>query len=434
MTLGSLAKHGAGAFRLGIALVVVVGVVAVHLRGVLLGERTFCSFDDQVFLLHPVLSYIGSSYSAGSIPLWCPNLMGGFSLNDYAQFSVFQPFLIAGYLFGIDGGTNPLSYDIAIAIHFCIFAFGIYYLCRCSKASFLVSLLISIASVIVGPLEGGAAWVNILAATAFAPYVFGGVVAIMNGNRGKVHRVAIACGVALCVLSNPSQPTILLLLSASVLVCLYIVKDYVAIKDGRMWLVIVSVGTGALFSSPYFRGVYLSMSESYRWTGHGAPITAKSAVAFQDFFSSSLHFDQLSGIILRDTKGPEVCHPYLGGAIIASVGLIVYSLCTSSYDRRREISLVILFSMLMLLISMGPDLGLKGILYRIPGLNRIRQADRILPFFYLGFVVVIGLSISSIRHARTTSLSSLALIFGPYLIFSLSSVSGGGVEYCSDTC
>ena len=120
---------------------VLLGILAILWGKLLDSTHSFSTFQDNVFLNHPLFYFISHTFSSGEWPYWINSILGGFPIYTNPLISIFYPF----YFFHFGLYQSPLEVitqlHYVVLFHIVVLHFNTYVLLRILRLPILASLV-----------------------------------------------------------------------------------------------------------------------------------------------------------------------------------------------------------------------------------------------------------------------------------------------------
>jgi len=378
--------------RDGITVLLLAGLVLAVFWRATLGGIFF--FGDIYELHYPLRSVYAEGLRRWALPLWTPNVMGGYPLLAEGQLgALYPPNLVLHALFPV-----PVALNIFILGHFVLAGIGAYAFARQLKLGRLASVCTGLVYALGGFMVAHLNHINIVACAAWMPWLFLLTERIL-GTDSPEHRARdpalLGCIVGLELLAGHAQIA-LLTLAATGAYALYLT-----------WAVQPGIRRLSLFAFPLLLGVGMAAVQllpSYELT----QASVRSEGLDPDFFASfSLHPLCLITLLWPFILGNP--YPNASVELVGYVGwlpLLLAILAPFVVRRPAEPTLRsskrTLFFAGLALVALALALGrwnpMYMLLVRLPGLNLFRVPARYLYWFSFAAAVLAGMGLDKLSR------------------------------------
>jgi hypothetical protein len=382
----------------------------------------FGPFLDNVHIYGPIFSEVSRLALSGSVPYYLPDIGTGFPVFESPHFSILYPL----YFFGLLNYGGPLASLYTLTnltlLHMFIFYLNLYVLLRCATVPPWAAYLGASVGMLAWNTQLYASWITVTASYAWLPLVLAGGVLLLRfpGKTCGILVLSIAAG--LLALASASQSVIhaavaslMLLTTGFVWLCL---ERRFADLRRVAWSLAVCSGIAFGLAGAAILPMYIATGGMIRHIGAGAAVIGHAHIPWENFNLHQLTLDQITGTVIRPTWINIIGSPYVG-----SLGLIGI-LATSIYFHRldpfpRMLALAFgVISLYGLLSGFGTNLGLAYINFRLPFIDKIREAGRHLVLFVIGVSFLSGLGYSLLTRSfqRYTQNHRVHLLIFPTIL------------------
>jgi hypothetical protein len=359
-------------------------------------DRAFALFNDNEFLLGPLLSAMSAAIAHGDWPLRIDTVLGGVPLYNLTQLSPLYPFYLAAL--PIWGGPFEAVHSLhwITLAHLLVLEVNMYVFLRAAGAS-RPAAVTGAALVAFGANSFAyAIWVNITAPYAWFPLYLAGVLGILEAPTRLRHSAIALAAIVLLTLASPAQPLIHAILMTGVLVVAHAIagaRDGRWATDRRAWWRIAAVGVAAvLLTAPVLLPAVLEFRDMLRWVGPFPPVTGYQPIPFAAFLIDQLSLADLGGVLFR-FRSPAVGDPFVG---VVTVALAAVALATRP---RSWLTVTLAVVAAYALVSAaGSNLGLAYVNYHLPLLNKIREPGRFLVLFQFALGALAAFGVDALRR------------------------------------
>ena len=376
--------------RDGIAVLLLAGLVLAVFWRATLGGIFF--FGDIYQLHYPLRSVYAEGLRRLALPLWTPDVMGGYPLLAEGQLgALYLPNLVLHALFPV-----PVALNIFILGHFVLAGIGAYAFARRLKLGRVASICTGLVYALGGFMVAHLNHVNIVACAAWLPWLFLLTDRVLEADASGHHaRDAALLGfiVGLEFLAGHAQIALLTLVATGGY-ALYLA-----------WVVRPGIRRLGLFALPLLLGVALAAAQllpSYELT----QASVRSEGLDPDFFASfSLHPLYLVSLLWPFILG----NPYPNASIelVGYVGWLplLLAILAPFVVRRpaepttRSSRLTFFFAGLALValaLALGRWNPIYMLLVRLPVLNLFRVPARYLYWFSFAAAVLAGMGLDGL--------------------------------------
>jgi glycosyltransferase involved in cell wall biosynthesis len=408
-------------------------------------ERSFGIWQDNEFLISPILRSMSNQSQGNGIPSYLPEFLGGLDIQGFSQFTPFYPLYFIGSSIFNTPASAIQGLNLLVHLHLLIFVFGAYFLLRILGVNGFVAAFGGILLVFNSNTLNYSAWINILAGYSWLPWILGALFRALKKNSYASWSVFYFFCLML-IFASPSQPMI----HAFLLVGILITSEWMGTRKK-------SFSRGSFLSSlrkclllfpiflalvgPVLGPAIVSIGNQIRWIGNFPAVKGYSKIPFEAFLTSQLEFEEISDLIFPPTSSLEVGGAYLGLIVF---GLVIYGLFHLYSQRVWKVFFFV--GLYSLLSAFGSNLGFAYLNYNIPLLNLIREPGRFLVIVHLTFGICAALSLNDLCRklskkvdrvhlsseiSGTDLLRKTAIFLGAGMIFSLSLLQSNLVNWKS---
>jgi hypothetical protein len=361
------------------------------------GAWSVATFQDNTYLLLPLLSHMARSVARGEFPYWIDTIAGGLPLYDTPQLSATYPF----YFLGLGLYADPVralvhAHHVAL-FHVLLAEANTYVMLRLLGLGPVPAVLGASLFGLGANLFTYTVWINIVAAYAWLPLVVGGTVLVLEDRRVRTGVLLGAAALALLIMAHPAQP----LIHAA-----YLVAALWAFRAGRLAirrelgaLVRVTRNLGALaglalvVASPALVPAALATGEAIRFLGQAPPLLGHARVPFEASLVGQYEPALLLGALIP-FKSPDVVgspHVGAGAVFLALLGLL-------RVRRAWVVGPLAAVAVWGLLSATGSHLGLAQLNHQLPLLNRIREPARHLTLYALSAAALAAFGLAGLQE------------------------------------
>jgi hypothetical protein len=400
----------------------------------------FAPVLDNVFIYGPIFSEVSRLWLSGTVPYYLPDIGTGFPVFNTPHFSILYPF----YFFGWLNYGSPLASLYTLTnltlLHILIFYANLYVLLRCATITPWASYIGASVGMLAPNTGLYASWIAITASYAWLPLVLAGAVLLLRfpGKACGILVFSIAAG--LLALATASQPVIhcalmCLILFAAGVIWMCLERRFTDIWR-LAWSLAACTSIALGLAGAAIVPMYVAMGEMIRIVAPHAWVIGHARIPWEVFNLWQLPLRQAMGIVIKPTWTAILGSPYVG-----PLGLIGALLAAIHFRRLNAFLrvLVVAFGAIGiygLLSAFGTNLGLAYVNFRLPFINRIREAGRHLVLFVIAvsFLSGIGYSLAAAsleqykkgRNARLLILPTILLLIFTGFIFWELRQSGDG--------
>ena len=360
-------------------------------------DRSFALFADNEFFLGPILSSMSAVLSNGEWPLRMDTILGGVSLYNLPQLSVFYPFyFIVSPIFA---GPVDVMYSMhwIVLIHILIFEVNMYIFLRVIGNSRIASLVGAVLVAFSANSFSYAGWINIVAPYSWLPLYLAGIIGVLKHPRSIGYSAMALGAIVLLTLASPAQPLIHAIF-LTVVFMLAFWRHQSRIGEANQLLhpfsrICIVAAIALLLVSPVMLPALLDLKNMIRWIGPFPPVVGNGRIPFEAFLIDQLSIAELGGVFFK-FQAHAVGQQFVGVVTIAlaSVALI-------KPNKTWIIMAVIFIAAYSLISATGSNLGLAYVNHIIPILNKIREPSRFLVLFQFAVGVLASIGIDEIRKA-----------------------------------
>ncbi|HZR06183.1 MAG TPA: hypothetical protein VFA61_10200 [Candidatus Udaeobacter sp.] len=402
----------------------------------------FGPFLDNVHIYGPIFSEVSRLALSGSVPYYLPDIGTGFPIFESPHFSILYPF----YFFGLLSYGGPLASLYTLThltlLHLFVFYVNLYVLLRCATVPPWAAYVAASVGMLAWNTQLYASWITVTASYAWLPLVLAGGVLLLRfpGKPSGILVFSVAAG--LLALASPSQAVIhaglsCLLLFATGIAWLCLQKRFVDIWHLACSLLLCG---GIIFglAGAALLPTYIATDEMIRHVGAGATVIGHAHIPWKSFNLYQLSLNQAAGVVIRPGWIAIVGSPYVGPLGVVGVLLAgIYFRQLNSFTRMLVMAFGVI-GLYGLLSGFGTNLGLAYINFRLPLIDKIREAGRHLILFVIGVSFLSGLGYSLFeqsfqRYKQSDRIRPLILpailgvIFAGIILWELLPTSHGGL-------
>ncbi len=369
----------------------------------------FGPFKDNVHLYGPIFSEISRLASSGDVPYYLPDIGTGFPVFESPHFSILYPF----YFFGLLNYGGPVASlytltDLTL-LHIFVFYVNLYVLLRCSTVPPWAAYVGASVGMLARNTELYASWITITASYAWLPLVLAGGVLLLRFPGKACGMLVFSIAAGLLALASASQPVIHAALSCLILFAAGVVWFALQRRFADLWRLawslVICIGIAFGLAGAAVVPMYLATDKMIRAIGGGAAVIGHARIPWAHFNLHQLTLDQAAGILIRPTWIQNVVgSPYVGPlGVIGTLSAVIYF---RRLDRFLRVLAVAFGAIALygLLSGFGTNLGLAYVNFRVPLLNRIREAGRYLVLFVIGISFLSGVGCTllarNLRHYK----------------------------------
>ncbi len=378
------------------ALAALVALWVVFMWTAFGADRSFALFNDNEFLLGPLLSAMSAAIADGAWPLRIDTVLGGVPLYNLTQLSPLYPFYLAALPIWGDPIEAMHSLHWITLAHLLVLEVNMYVFLRTAGASRLAAVTGAALVAFGANSFAYAMWVNITAPYAWLPLYLAGILGILDSPRRLRHSAIALAAIVLLTLASPAQPLIHAILMTGVLVAAHAIARARSGRwaaDREAWWRIAAIGVAAvLLTAPILLPTVLEFGDMLRWVGAFPPVTGYERIPFEAFLVDQLSLADLGGVLFR-FRGPAVGDPFVG---VVTVALAAVALATRP---RSWLTVTLAVVALYALASAtGSNLGLVHVNYQLPFLNKIREPGRFLVLFQFAVGALAAFGLDALRR------------------------------------
>lgn len=368
------------------ALLVLAGVVGLVTWPLALGIGIYAESDTFTFFF-PVFTFLHASVKAGELPLWTPDIFGGFPLLAEGQIGALYPPALAAVV--LDPPTE--GFLLLRLFHIALAVAGTYLFTRSLGVAPLGGVVGALAFGLGSFVVGQQHHANLLAATAWLPLLLACVERALGSAGWAAQRMIALAALVLGVeaLATHVQP---LMLSGALLVGYVLARQgWVAARawreqgglaGGRAALLVLAdasatllfvCAVGAMIAAAQILPLYELSQESWRASGW----------SYQDATEYSLPPINLVTLLLpfffRTPDGGQ-WSLWQAWEVVVYVGVVplVLAVVASLAVRRWAVTFFTLVALASGLVSLGgyAPFGLYELLWHVPGMHLQRAPAR----------------------------------------------------------
>jgi len=397
--------------RVAAPLIALVGIWVLFVYGVLGPEHSFALFQDNEFLLAPILSHMSSVVRSGEWPLWMDTVLGGVPLFNLTQLSAYYPFYFLPLpLFG-DPFEASRSMHLLTLGHLFIFLVNSYVLMRAIGVSRFAALAGATLIVFNANTLGYSVWINIISPYTWFPLYIAGVIQLFAAPTSIRAQAMTLVPIVLLTLASPAQP---LIHAVFVTVVLAIAHGFSKLVGGERWLLVKGYATllgvaviAMLLSAPVLYPAVADFGDMIRWVGAFPPVMGNDRIPFEAFLTDQISARELVGVVFQVGKQLAVGSQYVG---LLPIALAAFALAA---PQRHWVVLPLAFlAVYALLSSTGSHLGFAQLNYEIPLINKIREPSRFLFLAHFAIGLLAAMAIDGLAKFAFSRASNEP-IWGP---------------------
>ena len=347
-------------------------------------------FGDIVGQFYPVRVAFDRALAEGRLPLWAPNVMGGYPLHAEAEGGFLYP--IGVILTWLLAPIPALNYQLLL--HLALAGLGTYIYCRAIKLDALPAAVGGSVFMLSGFLVAHLNHVSIVSAAVWLPFVLLLVELMLRRPRVGPYAVLLALVIGIQFTAGHAQVSFLTLLAAG----LYVLF-------GAAWMFLEGEGLGRplLLLLAFGAAVLLGLGLAAPQLLHTVELTdlsVRSGGLSGDYFLSfSLPPPYIATFLLPFLNGdplgstaPATAVEWCGYAGVLPLVLAVYAVV---FRRDRQTLFFLLLAVLALALAIGQWNPLYDNLARVPVFNLFRVPAR---YLYLYTFAVAALSALGIQR------------------------------------
>jgi hypothetical protein len=363
----------------------------------------FGPFLDNVHIYGPIFSEVSRLALSGWVPYYLPDIGTGFPVFESPHFSILYPL----YFFGLLSYGGPLASlytltDLTL-LHLFVFNVNLYFLLRCATVPPWAAYVGASVGMLAWNTQLYASWITITASYAWLPLVLAGGILLLRfpGKKSGILVFSIAAG--LLALASASQSVIHAAMSALILLTagiawLCLERRFADLRRVA-WSLVVCGGIAFGLAGAATLPMYIATGQMIRHIGAGAAVIGHAHIPWENFNLHQLTLDQITGIVIRPNWINIVGSPYVGP--LGLVGVLVTAIYFHRLDpfpRMLALAFGVIF-LYGLLSGFGTNLGLAYINFRLPFIDKVREAGRHLVLFVIGVSFLSGLGYSLLARS-----------------------------------
>ena len=328
------------------------------------------------------------------LPLWTPYFYSGHPLLAIPENYMFDLNFILIYLFG----NIYLAMNLSLLLYLFIAGAGMYLLSynlsKSKNAAFISAILYMLNGFVHSFLIVG--HINLFEGYALIPFIFLFTYRALKERNWILYSILSGIFFALQILSG----SFILFFYTALIVAFFILFNLIGGRLGNSLTKSFLVGVIILLVSLGLASIkFLPTMEFTDMSSRGAK------VSFNEFLGHPLDFKNILRIAVSNFKYDDIS---------AAVGLIGFAFVAFGLlDYKRK--LVLFFLLLMMFsIMLASNLYLGGIIYKIPGFDRLRHVERALVLFSFSASLLAAygfVSVSEIMRRRSFFLKFENIIF-----------------------
>lgn len=378
-------------------------------RKSLTGNHSFGIWQDNEFLISPLLHSLGEKNSWLGLETYLPEFLGGLSLDSFAQFSTLYPFYFIGSALFESPISSIESLNLLIHLHLLIFSFGSYYLARSLSCSRLVAIICALFVVFNANTLNYATWLNIIAPYSWLPWILFFLIQALEKNLYR-YWVFFFFTSILLLLASPAQPVIhTFFLVAFISLAKYLSVRKNPAKKKPYFSTIKKFVIGFPFFvialSPILVPLLVAAARQIRWIGDYPPVIGFSKIPFEGFLTTQVEISEIPNMLFPPTVGREIGSVHFGPIILT---LLIYGLL--KLNKNLYWKTFFFIGVYCLFSSFGNNFGFAQINYHIPLINAIREPSRFLVLSHLcfGICAALGMNEAMLRLQKASRGKRLA--------------------------
>ncbi len=355
----------------GIALLALTLAPFIYFFPATLGQAVFSAGDLPRFF-YPIQIELARRLAEGQLPLWTPDLQGGFPLLAESQVGALYP--VNWILYRVL--PVPLAISYTILGHLAWAAVGMFLFARAARLSTPSALLAGIAFAFGGFFLARFQILTIIVEAAWLPWLF-----FLREQRERDRRgrwfVAESLAVAGVIVGGHPQIAfiILLLYTAAILCDIHFSTAPAKPRDGKIFFAAravsllpatCGVGIAAIQLLPLLELLSLSARQQ-EW----------SPAAFASYTLEPFRLIQLMAPFANG--GPFNANIEFWGYV--GFAPLLLALCAIFFQRDRRVGFLLIALLLSLVLALGDATPLHALLYNVPLANRFRAPARFLLLF-----------------------------------------------------
>jgi hypothetical protein len=382
----------------------------------------FGPFLDNVHIYGPIFSEVSRLALSGSVPYYLPDIGTGFPVFESPHFSILYPL----YFFGLLSYGGPLASLYTLThltlFHLLVFYVNLYVLLRCATAPPWAAYVGASVGMLAWNTQLYASWITVTASYAWLPLVLAGGVLLLRfpGKKRGILVFSIAAG--LLALASASQSVIHAVVTALMLLTvgvawLCLERRFVDLRRVA-WSLVVCGGIAFGLAGAATIPMYIATGQMIRHIGAGAAVIGHAHIPWENFNLHQLTLDQITGVLIRPNWIQIIGSPYVGPLGLIGVLLTaIYFRQLDPFPRMLALAFGVI-SLYGLLSAFGTNLGFAYINFRLPFIDKIREAGRHLVLFVVGvsFLSGLGYSLLARRFQRYKQSHRVRLLILPAML------------------
>lgn len=378
-----------------ITLATLFGIWAFVLRGAFNGDRLFSLYEDNEFLLGPLISGISHMYLNGVLPLRLDTILGGFPLYNFTQITPFYPFY--GFFLGIYNGylATVKSLHWLTLLHLLLLLVNMNVLLRTIGVDRISAITGATLFTFGADMLVYKIWLNIVAPYAWLPLYIAGVIGVVQNQHVWKNSIFALVAILMIVSASPSQPLIhavLLTIFISIGYVIHCFKEKTANQLIRPLLALAAIATLCfLICAPMLLPALMESGKMIRWIGNFPAIFLNEKIPFEAYVFYKFHIKDAWEIFF-----------YKGSHMVGSayVGFFAIPLVMLAFLKKGNWLVIVLLTTAIysLLSSFGDEAGLAYINHKLPLLNKIREPSRFLALFQFSVAVLASIGLYNLRQ------------------------------------
>jgi hypothetical protein len=363
----------------------------------------FGPFLDNVHIYGPIFSEVSRLALSGSVPYYLPDIGTGFPVFESPHFSILYPL----YFFGLVSYGGPLASLYTLThltlFHMFVFYLNLYVLLRCATVPPWAAYVGASVGMLAWNTQLYASWITVTASYAWLPLVLAGGVLLLRFPGKKYGILVFSIAAGLLALASASQSVIHTAVTALILLATGITWLCLERRFWDVWRLgwSLAVCGGIAFglAGAATLPMYIATGQMIRHIGAGAAVIGHAHIPWENFNLHQLTLDQITGIVIRPNWIQIIGSPYVGP--LGLIGVLVAAIYFHRLDPfPRMLALAFgVISLYGLLSGFGTHLGLAYINFRLPFIDKIREAGRHLVLFVIGVSFLSGLGYSLLARS-----------------------------------
>jgi hypothetical protein len=394
-----------------ITFATLLAIWAIVLRDAFSGDRLFSLYEDNEFLLGPVISGISHMYLNGVMPLRLDTILGGFPLYNFTQITPYYPF----YGFGFDIYNGYLetvkSLHWLTLLHLLLLLVNMNVLLRSIGVNRISAISGAALFTFSADLFVYATWLNVLAPYSWLPLYIAGILGILRNQNVRKSYILALMSMLMIVTSAPSQPLIYAVF-LTIFICIgYIINCFRLKLTYRLTKPLLLIGVISilcfLVCAPILLSAQFESGKMIRWIGKFPAIMLNEKIPFDAFVYYKFPIKDFWQLFF-----------YHWGGMVGSayVGFFAIPLAMFAFLKKGNwlAGVFLLVAVYALLSSFGDDAGFAYINYKLPLIDKIREPSQFLVLFQFSMTVLMSMGLSNLSQEFTEEKSYI--FRGRYLL------------------